>query len=180
MEKSKMSIEEIKSHFILVTDLWENYKTTNCYAFALGLDIPEKDISDNAYQVGVLGAIKFGFDYVDLRMMSYEERLRLDLVALNIAVKTVSSDTKTIIKPLYTDSKFKYIECKWPIAMFESDDNVHFLRKGRDGIWYHKMGFDSPVINFDCSNKTITDPKECDLGKYKYKKTYLLKHTKED
>ena len=178
MEKPKMSIEEVKSYITLVTDFWENEKTTNCYAFAL--DLPEENISKNAYQVGVLGAIRFGFNYVDLRMMSYDERLRLDLAALNIAVKEVSPDTETIIKPLYTDSKFKYIDCRWPIALFESDDNVHFLRKGRDGVWYHKYGYDSPVIDCDCAKRIITSPEECDLGRYKYKKTYLLKYTKED
>ena len=33
---------------------WENKSTSNCYAFALGLDIPEKKICEAAYVPGVM------------------------------------------------------------------------------------------------------------------------------
>ena len=178
MEKLNMSMDEIKNNISLIKDTWKNYSTTNCYAFALGLDVPEEKISENAYQVGVLGAIKFGFDYIDLRIMSYEERLKLDLVALNIELKEVGPDFDQVIKPYYSGGKKIYSEYNWPIALFESDNNVHFLRKKSDGIWYHKYGYGSFVMNIDRKGKIITDPEECDLRDFKYKKTFLLTYTK--
>lgn len=180
MEKLNMSMDEIKSNISLIKDSWKNYSTTNCYAYALGLDLPEEKISENAYQVGIIGAQLFGFDYVDLRMMPYEDRLKMDLFALEIELKEASPDFNAVIKPYYVNGKKIFTEYTWPIALFESDANVHFLRKKKDGTWYHKYGYGSSIINTDMNGKIITDPEECDLRKYKYKKTFLLTHAVEN
>lgn len=180
MEKLNMSMDEIKSNISIIKTSWKNYSTTNCYAYALGLDLPEEKISENAYQIGVIGAQLFGFDYVDLRMMPYEDRIKMDLFALGIELKEASPDFNTVIKSYYSDGKKVFTEYTWPIALFESDTNVHFLRKQSDGIWYHKYGYGSFIMNSDRKGKIITDPETCNLEKYKYKKTFLLNYTKED
>lgn len=173
MNKLNMNIEEIRNQISLTTDLWKNEKGTNCYAFALGLDIPEDKISKDAYQIGVLGYNLIGYDYRDIVFFSYEERLKLDLMALRIKLKETVPDFDPIIK-YYNEKGESFTEYSWPIALFESSEDAHFLRKSNDGLWYHKYGYESEIINRDINDKIITNPKECDLGKYKYKKTYKL------
>ena len=68
----------------------------------------------------------------------------------------------------------------WLISMFESEEDVHFLRKNSNGIWWHKQGyiFSSPT-NKDQYRKIILDPRDCTLGNYEYKKTYKLSMKRE-
>lgn len=51
----KISVDDLVDYISLTYDYWENAMDTNCYAFALGLDIPEDEIVKNAYQLGVIG-----------------------------------------------------------------------------------------------------------------------------
>jgi len=51
-----MPIKEIKGLISLREEYWEYIFQTNCYAFALGIDIPENDICKNAFQPGVIAA----------------------------------------------------------------------------------------------------------------------------
>ena len=54
----KLNLKKIQDYIGLKTDFWVNTTTTNCYAYALGLDIPETNIVEGAYRLGTLGAIK--------------------------------------------------------------------------------------------------------------------------
>ena len=60
MEHLNMSIEEINMRMKFnCCSFWHNLSTTNCYAYALGIDISENDIIKRAFQPGVIGSIIF-------------------------------------------------------------------------------------------------------------------------
>lgn len=75
MQKLKMSIKEIKQLISLREDYWEYNFDTNCYAFALGLDVPEEEIIKNAYKLGVIGSILQSIPTEELKKLTLEERL---------------------------------------------------------------------------------------------------------
>lgn len=160
-----ISIDDIVDYISLKCDYWENAMDTNCYAFALGLDIPEYEIAENAYQLGVIGAILNDIDIRKLFKMTYEERLALDLNSIRIPFKECDPLEKLKIE-------------QYKIAMFANYDRVndfHFMREDFDGIWWQKWGgLISYPINKDNDKKIITDPRTCNIGEYKYIKTYAL------
>lgn len=165
-----MKPDQIRKLIRLTDKTWNNCIDTNCYAFALGLDICEWDIAPNAYQPGMIFSIISNTSYFDVKKMSFEERMLLDLKILEIKCKETNPEDKTGYNP-------KNDRIEWIISMFESEEkeDVHFLRKNNEGIWWHKQGyiFSSPT-NKDEYRKIITDPKDCSLGTYEYKKTYKL------
>lgn len=167
----KKTIEEIKELISLKEEYWEYYQDTNCYAFALGLDVPENEIIKNAYQLGVIGAAVYEIPIQKLKKMSFEKRLVLDLQALKISYKEASPSDKTY-------SKFinNYISNYWIIALFQNQDDFHFLRKNYNDEWYHKRGYLASPIAYDDNKQIITDIIQCSIGNYRYVKTYQL-HT---
>ncbi|MDE6292481.1 MAG: hypothetical protein K2L98_02235, partial [Bacilli bacterium] len=56
-------------------------------------------------------------------------------------------------------------ENEWKIAFLKDigfvRGNYHFLRQGKDGIWYHKIGsfYDSIPSNKDHNDNIIIDPR---------------------
>ena len=177
MSKNDINIEEIKKHICLHHDReWNNIYETNCYAYALGLDYPEEEILDYAYQLGIIGSIRYGFHPMDVCFLSYEERLKLDLKALKIKYREIDPEVKTF----YIRNKgiIRTTDYFWSIALFDNGEDFHFLRKGFDDNWYHKYGYSSSPINYDQDNRIILDPRECNLGEYEYRRTYQLKLTR--
>ena len=151
---------------------WVNKSTTNCYAFALGLDVPEKKICEAAYVPGVMSdnpiniASKYSFTIEELI-----ECLESDFKFLDITFRE-------------NVSKEELEEGEWLIALYVSYlysnrkdrlDDYHFLRLGKDDIWYHKNGFRGKVLNIDNNRQIITDPLTCELTRREYVKTYALK-----
>lgn len=161
----KISVNDIVDYISLTYDYWENAMDTNCYAFALGLDIPEDEIVKNAYQLGVIGATLNDIDLKSLFKMTYEERLALDLNSMQIPFRECD--------PL---EKLKFEQYK--IAMFANysiKNDFHFMRQDPDGIWWQKWGgLISYPINKDNDKKIITNPRTCNIGDYQYIKTYAL------
>lgn len=170
MSKLSMTPEQIRRSIRLTDKNWKNNVNTNCYAFALGLDISEWDIAPNAYLPGMIFSITFNKPYSEIKKMSFEERMLLDLKILEIRCN--EADPSEITGYNANNDSFE-----WIISMFEKEEreDVHFLRKNDKGIWWHKQGyiFSSPT-NKDKYKKIITDPRDCDLGAYEYKKTYKL------
>lgn len=175
MGNLNMSVDEIKQYISLREEYWEYDFDTNCYAFSLGLDLPENDIIENAYQLGVMGAVIFDIPTSELRKMSYEERLFLDMKALNISCEECLPTESSWYK-IHSKNKKSSIERYWLISLFQNDNDFHFLRKNYDGIWYHKRGNFAPPINYDSNKKIIINPEECIIGTYKYVKTYKLRY----
>lgn len=176
MGKLNMEIDTLKKMISLREEYWEYCFNTNCYAFALGLDVPENDIVKNAYQLGVIGATIYDIPIIELKNMTYEQRLLLDLKALKIICKETIPTEKTDWKFNYKNQKMTSIDHCWLIALFDNGKDFHFMRKNYDGIWYHKRGFLAPPINYDSNKKIITNPEECIIGDYRYVKTYKLQY----
>ena len=176
MEKTKLNIEEIKSHICLREDAtWENSEDTNCYAFALGLDYPEDKFFCHAYQLGAFAAMqRRGSIPNDLGFYPYEGRLENDLRTLKIKFTEIEPN----VENYDVINKEKGItDYYWSIALFDGCMDFHFLRKGFDGKWYHKRGYFEEPRDYDSDGKTILDPRKCNIEDYEYIKTYQLKLT---
>ena len=158
MKDMIMSYKEIRDSIILKEREWNNISFTNCYAYALGLDITSTLISkfDYPYIVGSFGQNLVY--YKDFYNMSLEERLFLDLKALDIDVEKVEDTV--------SDDK------SWFIAMYEDkcDKNnqkqFHFIRMSKNGIWFHKKGLYGCISCFDTAGNMITDPKKAVFYSY--------------
>ncbi len=164
----KMSVEEIRNKIDLNNLNWQHETTTNCYAYALGLDVNEDDIRQDAYIPGTIG----GSDYYlpGFIIFSYEDFLQnlfLDLAFLGIDVREINLDEHL------PEDEWKIALCISPWR--SSIDDYHFLRQSKSGIWYHKMGWKGLPRNYDCSGKIITNPAKCDLRNQEYKSCYSLK-----
>lgn len=171
----KMDHTQIKDLIRLREEYWENDFSTNCYAFALGLDIPEEEITENAYQLGVIGAIVKQIPMEVMKRLSFEERFILDLEVLGINWQASTIDD---------NSGFKisngYTNLWWLVSLLSNGRKFHFIRKSYDGIWYQKWGYFAPVVPFDFDQKIITNPNDANFGAYKLVKTYKLSYTEKD
>ena len=83
--------------------------------------------------------------------------------------KKVSADAK-VLKLNYTEvSSADYVAKpgNWVVALVYATDgsDYHWYRRNDDGTWSHKPG-STPVISWDASGNTITDPATCDRGIY--------------
>ena len=177
MKKTRLNIEEIKSHICLCHDRkWESNGKTNCYAFALGLDYPEENFSFDAYHLGAFHAMqKHGYVPNDIGFYPYEDRLENDLKTLKIEFTEIDPEADNYYVINRENGTIDYY---WSIALFDGCMDFHFLRKGFDGKWYHKQGYHLNPIDHDNSDRKILDPRKCNLGDYEYVKTYQLKLTK--
>lgn len=172
----KMSIKEIRDKIDINCESWKYIKETNCYAYALGLDIPCDLINDHAYEPGTISNTnKFYEDELwHLNYNRFMYCLYSDLYNLGIEFKEVAPTTK--------------IECnEWKIALYteflsypgETILDFHFLRESKEGLWYHKIGWEDGPTNIDINNKIITNLDNCFLGDYEYQKCLCLKLKKE-
>ena len=171
MNDLKINCDNIKNLISLREEYWENDLSTNCYAFALGLDIPENQIIENAYQLGVIGAITKHIPIERIKKLTFEERLILDLNALGIIYENCNTNDKS---DCWVTSNYFYTQ--WIISLLSNGKNFHFIRKSFDEIWYQKWGYFAPIIDFDFDKRVITDPNEANFGEYKLIKTYKLSY----
>lgn len=141
-----MDANKIKSLISLKSDDWENTVKTNCYVFALGLDVPENQICLSAYQVGVIGCEIFGWDKKTLYKLDYEQRFQLDLNALKIGFTQIVEDKTAGV---YINGNYN---CTfWDVLLFSyglGDIDFHFARRNDEGKLWHKSGY-------------FASPKEC-------------------
>lgn len=168
----KLSLNEIRGNIQVYPENWINVGTTNCYAYALGLDVNECLIDEFAYNPGTISKNyrlnRFGFFYYSTLVKNLEE----DFKALNILYREIEPNDLIQLN-------------EWKVALFveiygkdEFDDLVsdfHFLRSNGNGIWFHKNGFFESPTKKDYSNKIITNLDECDLCLYEYRKCYALR-----
>ena len=169
---NKMSREKIISNIDVYKSYWKNMLTTNCYAYALGLDIPEHKICYNAYQPGIMST-NHSLN-IEEETFSYDDLINginNDFDFLRIEAHEVRSD-------------YKAKEDEWKIALFVSSmiletqniiDDYHFLKQFPSGNWWHKFGFKGKIINIDDNIEPIRDPIDCQLQGLIYDKTLCLK-----
>ena len=131
---------------------WKNSAYTNCYLFALQLDIPFFMINNRSYFIG-------------------------GITEKNIPLCNEYNYTASLlIKNLYRDLDYLKIDHKiispneegdWKIALFLSKNkelitDFHLLRYYNE-TWYQKNGFKGGISNTDFSGNIITDPLNCNL-----------------
>lgn len=169
----KMSLNEIRGQIQIYPENWKNIHTTNCYAYALGLDIVEHEICPYVYQPGTISnsstlhQLPPYFFYQEL-IHGIEE----DLKILDISYHEINS--QDIIE-----------ESEWKMALYiklyekDIDDDLcsdfHFLRTNQNGAWRHKNGKGVLPNKLDDFGNRILNPETCDFIFYEYKKCYALK-----
>lgn len=163
----KMSLNEIRGKIQMYPENWVNMYSTNCYAYALGLDIRQSDICDYAYQPGTISETTNIFE---LKYFPYDmliKGIESDLELLQIAYRNVEENEKLALN-------------EWKIALFvngyhESLIDFHFLRQQENEIWLHKNGYDGTILKKDRHGRNIIIPSEAKLSPYTYKKCYALR-----
>lgn len=168
----KMTLNEINGCIQIYPESWVNKSTTNCYAYALGLDIREGEICKSAYQPGTISGNGICPNFSEYFLYSkLIEGLESDLDSLRISYREIEPNDEVHSN-------------EWKVALFaefyeeEREELIfdfHFLRTNKNGHWTHKDGFDFAPTRKDYSNQIITDPKKCDLCSYQYKKCYALR-----
>ncbi|MBE6157035.1 MAG: hypothetical protein E7161_04775 [Firmicutes bacterium] len=152
----KMSLLQLRQAINLEKQTWINRYTTNCYAYALGLDVPQNDIIDKAYIPGTMSGTgiklddNYIFTYNDLITNIYGD---LDFLGISFREVSISEQLN---------------EEEWKIAIFTSKcadyiEDIHFLRLRKDGFWYHKNGWIFNPSPFDDDEKIIMNPQTCSL-----------------
>ncbi len=166
---------ELRNFLNLSTDYWHNMERINCYAYALGCDIPTGCFNIRGYNPGCF----------------YEaiNKIKLDLLNSDTLVERMEMDFETLEFDYHVVSPNEKIgEGEWKIAFFYDrtfvKGNFHFLRQGKDGLWYHKPGFlyNNFPTNKDHNDNIITNPADAffkvPMGTkkmYEYDRCYSLK-----
>ena len=129
----------------------------------------------------IMGSIVFNIQSSKLNKMSLDEKLYLDLRALDISHSECSQSD---ISTNYFDGDF--IIYQWIIAIFIDDnEDFHFMRKSWDNDWWHKRGFNlEKPINYDDDFRTIYNPEKCNIDNSyknaKYVKCLKLKYKRKE
>jgi len=160
-----MPIKEIKENISLREEYWENNFETNCYAFALGLDIPESDICKNSFQPGIIASKIFNISLNKLAKIKIEDRMILDLKALKIGfeLSEVNMNQEYI-------TLGNYLCNTWDVLLFLKENDFHFSRINLNGEMYHKIGY------FGFPKKTSIE--EIEEKGYSLSKIYRLRYWK--
>ena len=169
----KLDLSELKRQIKLDKKHWRHILTTNCYAFALGLDVPERKIKTFAYAPGTIGLSSTNL--VMQRYFTLENlisNIQDDLIHMGISFSECN--------PLE-----KVDDDEWKIALFTAFYafvcydcylyDYHFMRQSKDGLWYHKDGYVHRPTCFDSNKEVIHDPRKCTFKNYEYQLTYKLK-----
>ncbi len=149
---------------------WENMQLTNCYAYALGIDL---DIGREILLLGEISGMNYGIrNAFDLKTALLFDAIRLDLEISEVdpAIKIPDEDSWLIamfMTPFYVDEKF------------EKSYDYHFLRKTKYQNWTHKIGNSNNITNMDEDDKKINNPKYANIMldsniPYNYIGSYLL------
>ncbi|MGM9877562.1 MAG: hypothetical protein ACI33S_02830 [Bacilli bacterium] len=157
-----MPIKEIRELISLREEFWENDFETNCYAFALGLDIPENDICKNAFQPGIIAANVLNIPVSEIVKLKIEDRIILDFKVLKLGYKITETDERQNNRTLGN------YWCKsWDVLLFLKESEFHFTRVNSDGEMYHKIGY------FGIPQKTSIEENE--KRGYTFSKRYRLR-----
>lgn len=158
-----MDLENLKNQIDLKEGNWINTSSTNCYAFALGLDIPQDKICESAYYVG---HIYRHYNHIKARYTPRDLLLQHDFETLSLIYKESNLNDKIN-------------KGEWKIAYFDSiyECGFHFFRQTENGIWWHKFDYDYIPTCLDNDDKIITDPTSCNvnLRGLELQKCYILK-----
>ena len=157
------------------TSKWKNNEETNCYAYALGMDLSREDIYPfERFNPGTFSDHYLDNPFTKGELLSFIES---DLDYLGIDFKEVDPDYRLKLN-------------EWKMAVmissefsFDEQRDFHFLRQTKPGIWSHKKGFDTIPTVLDSRGKPIMNPVTSIIEtdglftstKYDYLKTLCLR-----
>lgn len=159
----KNSLEEIRDSIDIAKKVWIHRQVTNCYAYALGIDM---HLPIDSFQPGAFSG------YMIVPPFSYTEIIRAIVADFNaLGIDYGSIDPKDSIK-----------DDSWKIALLlpgkdvsSRFHNFHFIRQFEDGIWYHKRGYGSRITNLDDYDDTITNPERARFKDLSYDSCFRLR-----
>lgn len=150
---------------------WKNPYSTNCYAYALGLDIPECEIMKAAYFPGTIS---------DSHVMSYDA----DFFSYSQLIDGVYSDLEALGINFREISPLESVDFdEWKIALYTTPSyniangfvDFHFLRFCKDDIWHHKMGWTYYPTIYDDNKNVIVNLEDCYFKNKVYNTCLCLK-----
>ena len=176
---NKEILKELRNYFHLSTDYWYFLENVNCYAYALGCDLPPLCINKHNKSQYYPGCFYEAIHQTQLEQTpdSLTDRMEMDFETLDFDYRIV-------------DPAEDVGEDEWKIAFFNDiliiPYNFHFLRQGKDGTWYHKVSNSAKCLpnNRDDHGNIIMDPREANFSVcplfteqklYEYNRCYSLK-----
>lgn len=145
INRSKEEIRAIiENNYGVDYSTWQNIIYTNCYAFALGLNIPLGENCQWACTPGAIGHefLKTDFDEYTSAAWKLHGQFLSDLKALDIYCEVFPED-----RSLYTRFLRRQRGRSWDVLLFTTGGDYgdfHFVRVGSDGTWYCKWGIYDP------------------------------------
>ena len=143
----RMKIERIiKSINPVDYTAWVHKNSTNCYAYALGIDIPESKIGYLAFEPGSIALNKMNVAKDDLkwelRRRTLLEKLEMDFELLGLQYEFSSTE-----KPYEITETQDGIIRSWDLVLMDSPYGIHFGWVNQDGVMLHKKGYNyAPCI----------------------------------
>lgn len=159
-----MDLETLKNQINLKEDNWINIDSTNCYAFALGLDIAQDKICESAYYVG--------------HIYRYYSNVKVKYIPRNLLLQHDFETLGLIYREC--DLSEKITNGEWKIAYFDDaiyECGFNFFRQTENGIWWHKFDYNYIPTCLDNDKKIITAPTSCNVNQrgLEFQKCYILK-----
>ena len=156
---------------------WDNIDDTNCYAWALGIDLSSQELEEKSnidvYNVGAISNNYCSIQTNDELIYALKE----DLKILSINIEEVNIDYE-LNKKEWKIALFNtkpYYEC----GLFMTD--FHFLKQIDNFNWSHKNGYFKKISFLDSENNIINNPVTAKIYvdgnkeiKYDYVATYKL------
>lgn len=172
------SISDIRQMLNPFKEGWEHVYDTNCYTYALGLDLALTALKMRDFN-NPGGFIKKDL-YLPFTLDDLIANLEGDLAALEIEYKEVYpdhiiSDDEWMISLMAIRARSR------DFSQIYSD--FHFLRQTENGIWSHKKGYRFGPTTLDSLHRKIEDPLKSVVEtdgfysseRYEYIKTYSLR-----
>lgn len=159
----KNSLEEIRDSIDIAKKVWIHRQVTNCYAYALGIDM---HLPIDSFQPGALSG------YMIVPPFSYTEIIRAIIADFNaLGIDYGSIDPNSPVK-----------NEEWKIVLLLSSKdassrfhNFHFIRQFEDGRWFHKLGYSRKITNLDDNGDTITNPEKARFKDLSYDSCFRLR-----
>lgn len=170
----KSEINDIRKMINPFKREWNNIESTNCYAYALGIDADPNNFSFIFnFNPGAFIEESLGYPFTIEKLLT---NLEGDFKVLGL--EYIEVNPNFIVK-----------KGEWKIATMVTSDcslqyiDFHFLKQIENGIWTHKLGFRDGPIDFDGKHEKIENPIDCIIesgglftsNRYEYIKTYCLK-----
>lgn len=170
----EISIDQIRQQIQVYPQSWIHLFETNCYAYALGLDIKQKQICPGAYAPGTISQTNEIFFQTKFSYDNLIDGIESDFNLLGIDYREGLPDEK-IPNDMWKVALFVRYEKVLNISTwaFENTNlltDYHFIRANSNNIWTYKNGFSGHI---ERTKEPIHSNFHYD--DYEYQKCYILR-----